>query len=454
MINFIKNIVYFISFLRRLVKYKILSTNGIYKPPIIVRLILFCTAPLLSFKKNTYSTSQSIRLFLKNSGPVFVKLGQMLATRPDIVGIEIAKELESLQDKMDPFSFEETIEIFEKDLTINPLHEFQELSKQPIASASVAQVYKCKTKHGQDIAIKILRPNIRKEYIRNINFLFFVASLASKLKFFRHLRPTEVIENFKTIMHKELNMNIEASTVEEFRENLKSDNNIVIPYIYWEYVSDNILVMEWITGIAINKIDRQTIDSAILDQISKNLAHSFFQQAFYNGFFHADLHHGNILILSNNKIGLIDFGITSRLTDKDKMAVVEILYCFMKGHYSRITEIHIETGIVSPTVDKDLLTAYTRKIGRKIVGIPVGQISFARLLQDLMIIVNKFSIKTQPQLFFLQKTILTVEGIGQYLSPGENIWKMIDRDLKRWAARNISPEAKLMKKIISFIHKI
>ena len=451
MFNFIRNIVYLIGFLRRLVKYKILSNNGLYKPTIIAKAILFCVAPSLSFRQNKYSTSQSIKLFLKESGPIFVKLGQMLATRPDIVGIEIAQDLESLQDKMDAFRFEDTIDIFAKDLGISPLNEFHEVSSQPIASASVAQVYKWRNKDGKYVAVKILRPHIRTAYSRNINFLFFVATLLKKLKWFRNLRPTELIENFKNIMHKELNLNIEASIMEEFRESLKSDNNIIIPTIYWEYVSDNIMVMQWMEGIAINKIAIKNIDSTILDRIAQNLAHSFFQQAFNNGLFHADLHHGNILILQNNKIALIDFGITARITQKDKMAVAEMLYCFISGNYSRITAIQIEAGIVPSTIDKDLFTAYIRQIGRKIVGVPVAKISLAQLLQDLMIIVNKFSVKTQPQLFFLQKTMLTVEGIGQYLSPGCNIWQMIDKDLTRWAARNISPEAKLIKRIIRYI---
>ena len=213
-------------------------------------------------------------------------------------------------------------------------------------------------------------------------------------------------------MKKELNMKIEASNADELRSNNKNPK-IIIPKIYWEYVSENILIMEWMDGVSIYDKESLAKLNLNLTSLGQEIGTMFFNQAFQDGFFHADLHQGNILINQYGQICLLDFGIVGRLSEKDRIFVAELLFCFVKQNYKRITEIHIENNIISKNIDLDLFTSYCRIIGQSIVGIPVNKISLAKILGDLIKMVNEFEVNTQPQLFFLQKTMLTVEGINK-----------------------------------------
>jgi ubiquinone biosynthesis protein len=441
----IRNFLTLLYILRRLVFYKIFSLDGFYVPGIKVKILLFILSPINFLKKKPNDFGNSLRLFIAETGPIFIKFGQMLSTRPDFVGEFIAKELVKLQDKLEIFSYEITKEVFQKDFGFPPESKFK-INPVPIASASVAQVYRWQNDKNISVAVKVLRPYVRQRYKKDIEFLYFLSSIAKKLTLFKNLNPTKLVEIFEKMMKKELNMKIEASSADELRTNMKNDD-IIIPKIYWEYVSENILVMEWIEGTPIYNIQKLFEYGLDLDSITKKIAIMFFNQAFRDGFFHADLHHGNILVTKSGKIALIDFGIVARLSEKDRIMVAEMLFCFLNQNYKRITELHIEGKIISEEIDIDLFTSYCRIIGESLVGININKISLAKLLGDLLKIVNEFQVTTQPQLFFLQKTMLTVEGISSSLNKESNIWKLIEPWITKWAVKNISPEAKLLRYI-------
>jgi len=444
MINFIRNFYRVIYILRRAIFYKLLSDNEFYNPDFKIKILLFLISPINFFKKPNQDFGKSLRLFITETGPIFIKFGQMLSTRPDLVGESIAKELTILQDKLSSFEYDQTKLIFEKDFNIDPEFWFDEISKTPIAAASVAQVYKWKTKKDVWVAVKVLRPNIKERYLRDLELFYFLSKLVKKFSLFKNLNPIKLVEIFEKMMKRELNMKIEASTAEELRDNLKNDD-VIIPKIYFDHVSENILVMEWIDGISIYETEKLFELNFDLEIIAQKIAIMFFNQAFIDGFFHSDLHHGNIIITKSGKICLLDFGIVSRLKEEERIFVAEMLFCFLKRDYRRITELHIINKIIPKNIDEDLFTSHCRIIGESIIGIPLSKISLAKLLGDLLKMVKEFEVTTQPQFFFLQKTMLTVEGIGQSLHKESNMWKLIEPWIKKWAMRNITPEAKIYR---------
>lgn len=450
MIKFIKNFYKLIFLLRKTIFYGLIGINGVYRPNYKTQFLFFIISPINFLKDNNKNLGKSIRSFVTDSGPIFIKFAQMMSTRPDLIGDSIAKELSLLQDKMEFFDYKETKETFIKDFGSDPESIFTLIDTNPIAAASVGQVYKWKNSKNIDVAVKLLRPKIREQYKKDIEFLYFLSFLGKKLAFFKNLNPIKLVGIFENMMKKELNMKIEASSADELRENARNDD-IIIPKIYWEYVSENILVMEWIDAFPVNNIQKLIDLGLDLNLISTKIATMFFNQAFRDGFFHADLHPGNILITKSGKICIIDFGIVSRISDKDRFAVAEILFCFFKRDYKRITQIHIDNNIIPDYVDLDLFTSQCRIIGESIIGVPLNKVSLAKLLADLLTIINEFEVTTQPQLFFLQKTMLTVEGIGQSLNNETNMWKLIEPLIKKWAVTNITPEAviyRYFKKLI------
>jgi ubiquinone biosynthesis protein len=443
MIKSIKNLINLVYIIKRLVFYKLFYVNGMYKTSLKLKILFFIISPINFLRPCKNDFGYSLRGFIAEHGPIFIKFGQMLSTRPDFVGESIAKELTKLQDRLDVFSYDQTKKVFNDDFSFDPESYFNFVDRNPTAAASVAQVYKWQL-NSRDVAVKVLRPGIRDLYKKDIELLYFVSDLAKSFSFFKNLNPRKLVEIFEKMMKRELDMKIEASVADEVRENSK-DVQIIIPKIEWKYVSKNILVMEWIEGIPISDIKKLIELNFDLRSIAKKISIAFFNQAFVDGFFHADLHHGNIIITKLGGVAFIDFGIVSRLSEKDRIMVAEILLCFVNQNYRRITELHIEAKIIPSNVDHDLFTSRCRIIGQSITGLALNEISFAKLLGDLMNMINEFEVVTQPQLFFLQKTMLTLEGIAQSLDPESNMWKLIEPWIKKWAIKNISPEAKIYR---------
>jgi len=413
---------------------------------------------LFPFRKNRHksnSLGEALLKTLQNAGPIYIKFGQTLSTRPDIIGEEVANYLRQLQDKLPPFASEKTRKILENEFGKPVNHIFSSFEDIPVAAASISQVHKAVLKDGKTVAVKVLRPGIKKKYERDIKLLYFWAKISIfLLKDAKRLKPLEIVKVSRNIMDHELDLLMEAAASSEMRDNCKNDSNILVPQVYWKYTTSIILTSEWIDGISI--YDAELIKKAGLDTvtISQKIATMFFNQAYRDGFFHADLHPGNIMVTKDGNIALVDFGIVGRLPEKDRLAVTEILDGFLKKDYNRIARIHVNLGYIPHDADAGMFALRCRAIGEPIIGVSVQDISVANLLSRLFKITRDFGMEVQPQLLLLQKTTLVVEGIGRTLNPELNMWQLAEPWIKKWAAKNISPEAKILRILKGVIDKL
>jgi ubiquinone biosynthesis protein len=358
-----------------------------------------------------------------------------------------------LQDKVSPFSSEIAKLIVTQSLGKSIEELFILFEDQPVASASIAQVHKAKLHNGQFVAVKILRPLIRQKYNNDLKLLYFCAKLIAKfLPQFKRLKAIEVVDLFKATMHLELDLRLEAAALDEMRDNFILDSDVYIPKLYWTLITNQVLLVEWIDGISIYdniELIRNNIDPEL---ISQKIAIMFFNQAYRDGFFHADLHPGNILVTISGKIVLLDFGIMGRLSQKDRLAVAEILFAFLHRDYKLVAHVHSKAGYIKHDTNLSLFAQHCRAISESIIGLPMQEISIGKLLMQLFKITEDFGMETQPQLLLLQKTMIVVEGIGRSLNPKTNMWELAEPWIKKWALKNLTMEAKLlrtMKKIIT-----
>lgn len=415
---------------------------------------LFRTGEILTLKKGSKNLGEALALSLTEMGPVYIKFGQSLSARPDLIGEEIASYLISLQDKLPPFSSPQAITILEQELGLKIDDSFASFDKKPIAAASIAQVHKAKLKDGSIVAVKILRPNIETDYTRDIQLLY---SLGRKINYilpkkYERFKAEELVNVFNQSMQLELDLRLEAAALAEMQNNYAE--SIYIPKIYWDFTSHKILTTEWIDGISIYDKDALIKSGLNLKDISTKLAVMFFNQAFKDGFFHADLHPGNVLITKEGKIALIDFGIMGRLTDKDRLAIAEILYALLQKDYARVAELHIEVGYVPSDTDISLFAQSCRAVCEPLIDRPINNISIGKLLEQLLEMAASFKMQPQHQLFLLQKTIIVLEGIGKSLDPEINMWKLAEPWIKKWAGKNISPEAKVLRLLKGFLKEL
>ena len=380
-----------------------------------------CSLLLCHLLGNNFAT-----LFSK-LGPVFIKLGQNLSARPDIVGVKNARDFSLLQDQLEQFSHEKVIKIIEEDFNCKMSDIFSEFTLTAHAAASVAQVHRAKTLRGEIVAVKILRPGIEKRFQRDIRLLFFLAFILEKLSInLRRLKLIEVVKIFQESVRFELDLRFEAAHACELKE---KNDEIYIPRVYWEFTTQRILTLEWIHGQKISEIsDNYTLAS--------QLAITFFKQAYCDGFFHADLHSGNIIVMSNNRLALVDFGIMGRLSENDRMYMVEIFKGFLSKDYTYVAKIHFIAGYVAKE-QQNFVTA-CRAIGEPVFGKPFANISMARLLGQLFKVTADFDMRIQPQLFLLQKTMLIVEGICSSVCANIDMWQLMLPYMRKWSRKNLT----------------
>lgn len=381
---------------------------------------------------------------LTKLGPIYIKLGQTLSTRPDLIGEAMAEDLKKLQDKLPPFPTKKAIETIESECKLKIADAFEYFDETPIAAASIAQVHRARLKNGELVAVKILRPNIEKEYASDIRGLRLLAKLTHWLvPKYRSLRASEVVNLFDKTMHAELNLKLEAACASELRDNAQS--GIYIPKVYWKYTARRVLVTEWIDGISIYDRDGLVALGLRPLDIATKVVMMFWEQAYTHGFFHADLHPGNILVRKDGQIALVDFGIMSRLPERDRFCVAEILGAFLLKDYLRVAEVHLRAGYIPQETDLYAFAQQCRIIAEPIIGLNLSDISIAKLLEELFAVTEEFGMEVQPQILMLQKTMVVVEGIGKSLDPDINIWKLAEPWMKKWANKNISPEAKFFR---------
>ena len=418
--------------------------SKIHQPP---RLIIFLFN-LLSFslsntsRKDAQSEEEKFCNSIQDMGTTFIKLGQFLATRPDIIGEELSTQLEKLQDKLPAFSNDKAKYILKKNIgekTFNSVINFSE----PVAAASIAQVHKAQINDDgiiKDVAIKILRPDIKKIFNEEIDALMLLAyiieSFAKKTK---RLKLVEVVFLLKEITNHEMDLRFEAAAANEFFDNTKNDAGFRVPKIYWNYTGEEILTLDWVDGVSIREkeiIKSKKIDINIL---ASDIIQHFLRHAVRDGFFHADMHQGNLFIDNSGHIVPIDFGIMGRIDKLNRRYLAEILYGFIKRDYKKVAEVHIQAGLVSRNVQIDELAQALRSIGEPIFGQSVKDISGGKLLTQLFEITEKFNMQTQPQLLLLQKTMVVIEGVARKLNPDTNIWETSKPVLEKWLKETKDP---------------
>lgn len=408
-------------------------------------LFLLCL-PIYLFNKN-----KAVYYFLKFAGPSFIKLGQILSVRPDLVGEEMAIILSSFQDHLPPFSKSIVKEILAHEFGLQAETFFAEFNFTPVASASIAQVHKAKLKDGTVVAVKILRPQIAKIMNRDIRTLRLLIKIISCFSQYLAKSFLDIAHLLKQVSRDELDLLQEAANASRLKEELQNLEGFYVPKIFWKDSTSKVLVLEWLDGIPFSNskaIAESTFDKK---QIAKNFVISYFEQVYTHGFFHADMHPGNLFLLRSGDIAVVDFGIMGKIDKKTRIAIAEILIGFLQRDYKRVAEIHIEAGLVPTGTNVDDLALSCRKIGETIVGSSVKDISVARLLTNLIIMTRDYKMVTRPELLLLQKTLLLVEGVGMTLDPNLNIWDLARPWVKKWAKKNIGFDAKIRDSIFDLI---
>lgn len=457
--NIFNNIICLFKFAYIISKYQILTKTDSIKFPAFVKVIgYFLTGlfyPAALFSKHQASFGIRLAECFKELGPIYIKFGQTLSTRPDLVGSDVAESLKYLQDRLPPFDFKIVKSKIEESLGQSLEKIFAKFDEQPVAAASIAQVHKATLVTGQEVAVKILRPAIHKKYEQDINFLRFIAKIISILiPKSKRLKPSEVVRIFDRSMHHELNLVMEAAAASTLQDNFKDDKSLYIPEIHWAYTSADVLTLEWIDGVSIynkKKILKLGLDPS---KLAAKIAVLFFNMAYRDGFFHADLHPGNILVNKDGNIVLLDFGIIGILPKEDRLAVAEILYALLKRNYHKVAELHKKIGYIPANTNTEEFAQTLRAIAEPVIGLAIKDISIGKLLANLFKVTEEYGMETQPQLVLLQKTIVVVEGIGQSLDPNINMWELAEPWIKKWAVNNLTPEAKLLeflKRLISDI---
>ena len=413
------------------------SISEIYNPPILIKIIFFILGLSLTNEeqKKNESAGQRLCSAFQEMGTTFIKLGQFLATRPDIIGEKLAKDLEKLQDKLPPFSKNEASLILKNEFgeeTFQNIYEFSE----PIAAASIAQVHFAKIKNNgvdKEVAIKILRPSIQKNFNEELDALILLAYIIENIvRKTKRLKLIEVVYLLKEITNIEMDLRFEAAAANELYENTKKDVGFNVPKIYWNFTTENVLTLDKIEGISIRETEKLIENGIDVKKISKNLIQHFLRQAVRDGFFHADMHQGNIFINKNGDIAPVDFGIMGRLDKLNRRYLAEILYGFINRDYKKVAEVHFLAGLVSKKFSIDEFAQSLRSIGEPIFGQSIKDISGGKLLKQLFVNTEKFNMQTQPQLLLLQKTMVVVEGVARKLDPNTNIWEVSKPILETW----------------------
>ena len=421
-----------------------LSTSGaissiyaIYNPPLIIKVLFYVIGFNLSDKKENINITPGVKLrnALQSMGTTFIKLGQFLATRPDIIGENISHELEKLQDKLPAFNISDAKNILRAELGDENFSQISNLS-EPIAAASIAQVHFANIKHSsknKEVAIKILRPDIERLFNEEIDALMLLAYIVQSLiRKTKRLKLVEVMQLLREITNVEMDLRFEAAAANELYENTKNDVGFKVPKIYWNQTSKKILCLDRIHGFPIREVDKLKSLKIDTKKLAKNIIQHFLKHAVRDGFFHADMHQGNLFVSEDGEIIPVDFGIMGRLDINNRRYLAEILYGFIKRDYKKVAEIHFLAGLVPKEVSKDDFAQALRSIGEPIFGQTAKNISGSKLLGQLFEVTEKFNMQTQIQLLLLQKTMVVVEGVARKLDPETNIWHTSKPVLESW----------------------
>jgi len=397
---------------------------------------------LLFFRNRSMPRAERLRRALENLGPIFVKFGQMLSTRRDLMPTDIADELAKLQDQVPPFPSAQAMTLLEK-VYGKPLNQvFRSFDEIPVASASVAQVHFAVLPDGREVAVKILRPGIKRVIEHDIALLEIIGDLMERLwEDGKRLKPRQVIAEFEKHLHDELDLMLEASNASQLKRNFASSTLLMVPEIYWDWCATEVMVMERMDGIPISQIEALRAANIDLHKLAADGVEIFYTQVFRDGYFHADMHPGNVQVAAKGQNAgryiALDFGIMGTLTDTDKHYLAQNFIAFFRRDYRRVAEVHIESGWAPKDTPVDELETAIRAVCEPIFDKPLREVSFGKVLLRLFQTSRRFGIEIQPQLVLLQKTLLNVEGLGLQLDPELDLWKTAKPWLERWMSEQV-----------------
>ncbi|ASQ47411.1 ubiquinone biosynthesis regulatory protein kinase UbiB [Legionella clemsonensis] len=429
----------------------ILAKNGLDQVIVSIRLFspfrfIVYLNPWNWFRREKLTRGEALRKTLEELGPIFIKFGQALSTRPDILPPDIALELCKLQDDVPPFASEKALAIFELAFGRSAFDVFAEFDPVPLASASMAQVHAAKLKTGEDVVVKILRPNMRKIIEKDLSIMHTIANLADRYwSESKRLKPKEIVQEFEHNLLDELDLQREAANAAQLRRNFNKSPLLYIPEIFWDYTRENILVMERIHGIPVADVPSLKEHGVDIKKLAERGVEIFFTQVFRDCFFHADMHPGNIFVSPlrpyDPQYICIDFGIIGTLSDNDKRYLAENLYAFFNRDYRRVAALHVESGWVARDTRVEEFESAIRTVCEPIFEKPLKEISFAQVVLRLFQVARRFQMEVQPQLVLLQKTLLAIEGLGRQLYPELDLWTTAKPFLEKWLKEQMGPRA-------------
>ena len=375
-------------------------------------------------------------------GPAYIKFGQVLSTRPDLVGDELAQQLRVLQDKLPPFSMAAARSAVEAELD-RPLEAIYAEFSPPVAAASIAQVHRARLADtGDEVAVKVLRPGIERAFRKDVDAFYFAAWCIEFLSpSFRRLRPSDVIEHFDGVVRGELDLRLEAASASQFAANTAADEGFALPTVKWHESGRRVMTMSWAEGTALG--DNAALDAAGHNRVllGERVLQLFLKHALRDGYFHADMHQGNLKVAPNGDIIAYDFGIMGHIDEYTRRVYAEILYGFIKRDYQRVAEVHFEAGYVPADRDVDEFARALRAVGEPIFGMDASHISMGRLLSYLFEVTERFGMETRTELILLQRTMVVVEGVARSLSPQINIWEVAKPIVEDYIRGNLGPRA-------------
>jgi ubiquinone biosynthesis protein len=411
----------------------------------------FYFSPATWFERRRGGTrGERLRLALEELGPIFMKLGQVLSTRRDLLPPDIADELAKLQDRVPPFSNDEARAIVEAVYDRPAGEVFASFSTEPLAAATIAQVHTATLKDGREVIVKIVRPGIREKIERDLAVMYAFAELALKYWNDAHrLRPVELVREYEKTILDELDLMREAANASQLKRNFATSNLLYVPEVHWDYCRRNVMVMERIHGVLISNLEELKRRKVNIQRLSENGVEIFFTQVFRHNFFHADMHPGNIFVFTddpeNPRYAAVDFGIVGTLAPRDQYYLAEMMLSFFDHDYHRIAKLHIDSGWVPAHTRVDELESAFRTMCEPIFQKPLAEISFGQVLMGVLETARRFEFRMQPQLHLLHKTLLQIEGLGRQLYPELDLWKTAQPIMKSWMRQRISPISALRR---------
>ena len=422
---------------------ELISSTHLLRP---MRFIFLLSPWTWGQRKSAKPRAVRIREALQELGPIYVKFGQSVSTRQDILPDDVGAELSKLQDRMPPFSGAEALAQVER-FYGRPAHEvFAEFDSEALAAASIAQVHAARLPGGEDVVVKLLRPGVRAQIERDLEVLYALAGLAKRYwKDARRLRPVEVVAEYEKTILNELDLMREAANASQLKRNFHGSDLLYVPEIYWDFCRAGVMVQERIYGVPISELDTLRRAGANIPKLAANGVEIFFTQCFRDNFFHADMHPGNIFVditdPENPKYAAVDFGIVGTLDERDRRYLAENFLAFFERDYHRVARLHIDSGWVPPGTRVDELESAVRTVCEPIFDKPLKDISFGQVLVRLFSIARSFDMEIQPQLVLLQKTLLNIEGLGRQLYPELDLWQTGQPVLREWMDERTGPKA-------------